>query len=151
MINNSKLLTIRNQGARVLFTNYWETEYNDNGIFYLSLNAGGFRLFVPGGMEYALTDMKTAKDVVVSRGAWPEMGLTDGIEILFDDHTENPFALHLTTPSCDSLPAEEHKLKEGFTVWTLHYGAPKCRITRPCWFRHVPYIPFMEPIVRREK
>lgn len=140
-----ELLTIGNDGSSIHSTNYWGSELEADGRFFMSLNAGTFRLLLPRGSECAIDEMKAAKNVVISRGVWPRAGLSDGVEILFDDRTSAPFALFSGVNGCDRLPSDSEQGKCGFTVWTWMAGSPECRITRPCWYRRVPSIPCLKP------
>ena len=96
-------LRIRNDGPRIVSTNFWNLPEAAAGSL-LSTNAATFRLLVPDSQRGSLADMTTAPIAVVSRGCWTAVGRSDGIEILFDDGTDSPFALWLSVESCDRLP-----------------------------------------------
>ncbi len=87
-MTNTNILAVENDGQEIRATNYFESEYARRGAFYLSVNAGAFRLLVPPAHESAIEEFRTAKEVVVSRGAWPAQRRKDALEILFDDTTE---------------------------------------------------------------
>ena len=40
-------IIVSNNGADLIDTNYWETDYALHGYYYLSINAGALRLLVP--------------------------------------------------------------------------------------------------------
>jgi hypothetical protein len=68
------------------------------------------------------------------------------VEILFDDGTDSPFALHLSPESFDLLPAEPPAGREWvLTVWELQQGTPQRALERPCHWRRVPRIPWLKP------
>ena len=93
------------------------------------MQRGAFRVLLPTSLKDMLGDMATATQCVVSRGQWPAMGLRDGIEILFDDGTADPFAVHLAVESFDRLPAATDNGREFIlTVWMR---GPKKVLTRP--------------------
>jgi hypothetical protein len=87
---------------------------------YLSINAGCFRLLLPSSLESALADMHLAKQVIVSRGPWPAARRRDAIEVLFDDATDEPYALHFGVEQIDRLPLDADAGKPcKFAVYTL--------------------------------
>jgi hypothetical protein len=139
------VLQIENHGPLLIASNFWGTEMERAGKFYLSINAGAFRLLVPRGQEPAVTEMATAQEVVVSRGPWPAEGRDEGIELLFEDGSDAPFCLHLSIESLDRLPLAEDAGREWvFTAWTApRRGRPHKALERPCWYRVVPKIPWL--------
>ena len=86
-------LQIQNNGQLILASNYWNSDYARAGKVYLSVNAGAFRLLLPDLFTSELADMRTALEVFISRGPWPAQRCSDAIELLFDDWTDNPYAL----------------------------------------------------------
>jgi len=44
---NKMITTIENDGPDIVTTNYWTTEHEQRGLFYVSINAGTCRLLVP--------------------------------------------------------------------------------------------------------
>lgn len=140
-------LIVGNHGPLIVSSNYWDLPECSLGKVLVSLNAGAFRLLLPPSYEPALADMATAKECVVSRGPWPERRVADAFEVLFDDRTTDPFALHLSANSFDRLPTAEDAAKEWLlTCWTRpRRGAPHKALERRCWYRVVPQIPWLEP------
>jgi hypothetical protein len=141
---SNQIISTANNGSRIVSTNYWGSSLEAAGIFYISVNAGAIRLLVPRGSESAVNEMKTAKEVVVSRGMDSQNNNRDSLELLFDDHSDNPFAIFSPIDACDRWLTEEGPLSE-FTVWTLKNGSPKCRITRRGVYRKVASLPYMKP------
>lgn len=142
-------ITIENSGPEITATNYWDTELNSHGKLYLSTNAGAFRLLLPQGFEREVKEMATAKLVVISRGPWPAQKLTDALEILFDDGTDDPYCLHLSVESADRLPLDEDAQGEwSLTCWKAParagYAPVKC-LTRPARYRRVKKLPYLKP------
>lgn len=139
-------LMVQNNGQEIVATNFWETEHARRGLFYLSINAGAFRLLVPEAHTSAISEFKTAKDVILSRGPWSQMGNRDAIEILFDDESESPYALHLDARQLDRLPAREDAGRTAvFTAWLRGaQGAPVCAYRHECYYRVVPRIPWLK-------
>ncbi|WP_374834255.1 hypothetical protein [Paenochrobactrum pullorum] len=142
LIIGNKMITIGNQGQKIVTTNFWESELADRGYCYLSLNAGAARLLVPSSVKNLVREMKTAKYVVISRGPWPQANAEDALELLFEDHSDEPFCLHMTISQIQSLPSDAW-LGEPFdlTVWTKL--GQKLRIRAK--YRKVPQIPYLKP------
>lgn len=133
------LLTLINRGRDIAETNYWETEYEANGFFVLSCNAGSMRLLVPRSRQGAVVEMRTAKEVLVSRA---QDG--DELEILFEDGSSTPFALRISLQQVASLlplPGEEGT----FDVWELRDGEPVRTFICPALYRRVPRLPWLKP------
>jgi hypothetical protein len=140
------MIEIHNHGPLVLRSNYWQTDVAAAGKYYVSVNAGAVRLLVPNSQREVLNDMRAARQIVLSRGPWLAMNLPEAVELLFDDGTESPFALHLSPESFDLLPAEPPPGREWIlSVWIDKKGKPHKAIERPCHWRRVPRIPWLRP------
>ena len=114
---------IINHGPFILSTNYWDSELPREGKLWCSVNAGAIRVLLPPQMYSALADMRMARECVLSRGPWPLGREREGIEIMWDDGSDSPFALHLTPASFDLLPAEPEPGREWTcSVWTAKDG-----------------------------
>jgi hypothetical protein len=145
--SHQSMLTIKNNEQEIIETNFWRTEYARRGVFYLSANAGAFRLLVPQAHESALAEFRTAKEVVISRGPWTAQGGRDALEILFDDGSDDPYALHLDAKQLDRIPATDDAGKDFvFTAWTWA-GKPICAFRHECYYRIVPSLPWLKPRV----
>ena len=143
----SKLLVVQNHGPLILSSNYWELPAARAGKFLVSLNAGAFRLLVPSSQEGLVGEMATGKGVAVTRGPWPAAGLPDAFEVLFDDTTSDPFALHLAPESFDRVPTDADAAGEWvFTAWTRpRRGKPHKALERPCRYRRAAMLPYLKP------
>jgi hypothetical protein len=143
------ILRIENDGAEIKATNYFDTPGARAGKFFLSLNAGAFRLLVPITQYMALAEMRTARGAAVSRGNHDgTKGLTgDGVEVLFDDGTDSPFALHLGMASLHSIPpASESGRRVVLSVWTAGQGGGVTKaLELPCTFRVADRLPDLRP------
>jgi len=135
------MLKIVNDGQRIVETNYWGTEHARRGFLYLSWNAGAGRLLVPDSARQMLREMKNVRHVIVSRGRWIEMGGRDALELLFEDGSKNPFAIHLVVQQCDRMiPDEQQGGGFDIAIWT-----PKGEQLRfPGKYRVVPALPCLE-------
>jgi predicted transport protein len=99
------VITIENDGQRIISTNYWQSEYARKNIVFLSVNSGMLRLLLPINFERDISEMKTGKDVIVSIGTLS--GVEKSYEILFDDHTDNPYCLHFGNAQADRVPNKD--------------------------------------------
>jgi hypothetical protein len=134
------LITIENNGPEIVSSNYWTSEYSAKGYVYLSINASAFRLLIPDNMKIDGTLL--AKEVIVSRGTWPDQGRADALELLFEDYSDSPFCLHIGTEQVDRMPADTDRNKSFiFSVWTF---AGKI-LEVPARYRIVKKIPYLKP------
>lgn len=100
-----QILSVENEGPRIQRTNYWDTALARAGALSVSTNHRCFRLLVPAKhANQVLREVRGAHEVVLTRGAMPSSGLPDALEILFDDHSQSPFSMHLMAQQCTSLP-----------------------------------------------
>jgi len=139
------LITVENEGPILKGSNYWSSDLAARGLFYLSINAGAFRLLVPAIHNSIIIEFKTAREVLISKGPWKQMRGREGVEIFFDDHSANPFSLHVDARQLDILPAPEDSAKEWpFTAWIQGKdGVPSCVYEHSCFYRKVPEIPWL--------
>ena len=100
-----QILSVENEGARILRTNYWDTALARAGALFVSTNLRCFRLLVPAKLaNQVLREVRGAREVVLTRGAIPSSGQPDALEILFEDHSQSPFSVHVMAQQCTSLP-----------------------------------------------
>jgi hypothetical protein len=141
-----EFIHVENHGPLIVSTNYWDLDMARGGKVFCSVNAGAIRILLPPQHRPALNAMRGAEYVILSRGPWPEARTEHGVEILFDDGTDEPYLLHLTEKSFDMLPAEPPPGREWIlTVWDLKKGRPHKCLERPVRWRRVPRIPWMKP------
>jgi hypothetical protein len=139
------MVIIENDGPDIIKTNFWQTDQAKKGAFFLSTNAGAFRLLIPYMHKDEVKEFETSEDVIVSRGPWPAAGLGDAIEILFDDGTDEPYSIHLGMNQIDRLPSEDNAGRECvFSVWLLKDGKPFKAYESKCLFRVVPTLPYLK-------
>lgn len=140
------LLRVDNHGPLVTATNFWDTDLARNGKVFASVNAGAIRVLLPPQLYPLIAEMRTGRECVLSRGPWPEAGHADAVEIMWDDGSRSPFALHLTPESFDLLPAEPEPGREWTcTVWTAKDGRPHKALERRCHWRRVERLPWLKP------
>lgn len=164
-------ISITNHGPLITSTNYWSSELALTGKLFVSVNAGAIRVMLPPQHYPMLEDMRQGKVCVLSRGPWAllplrsitgamplgyphlddatnaflEARMPEAIEIMWDDGSDAPFALHLTPESFDLLPGEPPPGREWvLTVWTLKDGVPHKALERVCHWRRVERIPCLK-------
>lgn len=91
------MITIANDGQRLVETNYWTLPHAQRGLCYLTANAGALRLLVPVAAAQYLAEMRTGKSVTIE----PSMQNPRCIDIVFEDGTDAPFFLALDKQQCD--------------------------------------------------
>lgn len=139
-----KPLAIQNRGQAITDTNYWDSEYAQAGVLFLSWNAGAARLLIPDSQKPMLREMKGAREVIISRGPWPEMGKDEAFELMWEDGSDAPFAVHMGVEQTDRLlPEGDQGGGIVLAVWTR--GGLKKRW--PARYRKVERIPCMQPWV----
>lgn len=139
----SEILTINNDGPQIVSTNYFDISLARRGAFYVSINAGAFRLLVPPTYEQAIADFQTAREVIVSRGTWQGK---EALELLFDDHTDNPYSIHVGPGQYDRLPLASDAGKAWqFSAWVKHGQQLQRAYESPCYYRVVRSLPYLKP------
>lgn len=144
------MLKIENHGPLITATNYWSLPPKRGELCFVSVNAGAFRLLLRPEAREHIPDMQAAREVLISRGPWPAARLPDAIEILFEDGSTDPFALHLQIESFDRLPTDSDQGKPWtLSVWDNRTANPRPRprqvLERPCWYRRVSILPWLKP------
>lgn len=139
------IITVENHGPLIVRTNYYESDLCAAGKIYVSVNAGAIRILFPPSRWRDMTTLRQSKFCILSRGAWPEMKCDEAVEIMFEDYSDAPYALHLSPESFDMLPAKPDAGREWVvTVWTLKDGRLHKSLERKCYWRRVEKIPCME-------
>ena len=131
-------LIISNDGQEITATNYYESELFTRMLFYLSVNAGCFRLLSP----VALDDRDIqGTQIVISRGTWDNR--PDSIEIMFDDSSDTPYTLHLSKAQIDRLPIDADSGK--MFQFILYAPRLQKQLSSACYYRKVKRLPCMNP------
>ena len=134
---NSKFITIVNDGRKILETDYFESDFAKMGLVYLSFNAGTCRVLLPDSYLDVLPEMAAAAKVIISMGPMHEgkfgehmyveqrsQLLSDNpaiksYEVMFEDYSEAPFAIHTTVDMSDRLLVpRDHGQKLRVAVYT---------------------------------
>lgn len=144
------MLQIENDGANIVNTNFWQTEQARRGSFFLSVNAGAFRLLIPDQHKDIIAEFETATDVILSRGPWPDGGQRTALELLFDDGSDDPYSIHLGENQVDRWPLPEDAGRTRiFTAWIWQDGKPHCAYFSDCFYRIAPRLPWLKPRLSR--
>lgn len=135
------VINIVNDGEGIEKTNYFSSEWAKNGIMACSFNDGTFRMLIPDRMRRDVREMKTGKEVIISKGTYQGQ---IAYEFLFDDHTDTPYmqivgANQMVGPQ---LADDEHGRAVMFSAWTK---GPKKAFESPARFRVVEKLPCMKP------
>ena len=140
------LITIANDGPEITDTNYWQHPYAARGLFFLSTNAGCLRLLVPGAHLGLVRDMtKDVREVVLTRGKME--GKDDVVEIMFEDGSDSPFALHLDPGQLDRRWTKQDEGSQcTFAIYTQGGGKiGKVATFDRCFLRRMARLPHMKP------
>lgn len=138
-----------NAGQELTATNFWSTEQAQRGLVYVTINAGAVRILVPPAIEdEVITAARTAQSVLLSRGPWRAHGGREGVEILLEDGSQSPFAIHVDARQCDRRwGAGDHGRELPCSVWVRGEGADGVRKAAelPGRLRVVQRIPWLKP------
>jgi hypothetical protein len=136
-------LITQNNGPELVFTNFWDAEIGAQN-FAFSVNAGCLRLLVPNCHLSAVPDMLGCDYVIASILSKIRPG-SISIELLFEDHSQNPFSIHMCPEACLSLfpSAENSKVARKMTIWTE--GLKKAG-ELPIYSRTAPRLPWLKPL-----
>ncbi len=136
-------IEIGNQGGELISTNYWDSAMAKAGLLYLSWNAGVARILLPDKCISLLREIKTGQYCIISQGPQIERNRNvSSIELLFEDHTDSPFAMQMGAGQVDRR-VDCTKPQEGFnvTVWNsngkLH--------SMPGKLRKATHLPCLKP------
>ena len=133
---------IRNDGPLIESTNYWATDLAAKGMFYISWNAKTARLLVPPSQAPAIPEMETAEYVIITRGPWADAGGRMAWELLFEDNSDTPYALHILAEQSDrQVPPSDMGRHILFSAW----GPDRLLFKRPARLRSAARLPYLKP------
>lgn len=157
-------LRIKNDGARILETNYWQSSLAQRGLIYCSMNAGALRILLPTNVGDLIPEMRAAKLVVASFGPMkagaisrflgggyrnPLCDVATGLHLMWDDGTSSPFMLFLGAGQFDRVPQRQDNGRTCLcSVWALGpHQAPLCVLEQPGRIRHSANLPDARPFI----
>jgi hypothetical protein len=139
------MILFSNDGAEIVKTNYFDSDWAVEGYFFLTWNAGVARLVVPDSRLDLLNDLTSAEFVILSTGPWDTLsadGRRDMIELLFEDSSDAPLALHISMEQTDrALAISPDTDKATLTIWTR---AGK-QAEKVCRLRRAEKVPCLDP------
>ena len=140
------IIQTTNHGPLIVSSTYWTSEYARAGKVHVSCNAGAIRVLVPPQLRELIAAARAAQYAVLSRGQWPAAGRAEAVEIMLEDGTDSPYALHLGVESFDLLPAEP-PAGQGWVIafWDEKKGKAHKAVERRCHWRRVPKLPWLKP------
>lgn len=121
------MIQITNNGQAILTSNFWECEFSSRGLIAVSMNAGAFRILLPGSLERFIPEMETGEIVIISKG---KMHGKKTYEFLFEDGTENPYCIHLDERQFVSLQPLDSEHGKSIIV-SLWVRGPQKVMERP--------------------
>lgn len=133
------LLHIENNGTEIISTNYWTSDWAQRGLIVASVNAGEVRLLVPDAMSEVVAEAGKCAYIVVSKGSSKQYGRIM-YEIMFEDHSDNPYALFLDERQFVDMQIPDEYIDNGkfqVSIW-MQYGKQS---TKDAYYRKVDDIP----------
>jgi hypothetical protein len=140
------MIVTENHGPLIVSSTFWGSDLDRAGKIYVSVNAGAVRVLLPASARPLVNELRAAEYAILSRGPWPEVGAAEAVEILWEDHTDSPFAWQLTAASFDLLPGEPDAGREWvISLWDVKKDRPHKALERPCRWRRVAKLPWLKP------
>ncbi len=137
-------LEIRNDGEAIASTNYWDSPHAEAGYVFLSRQGGAVRLLIPDLLASLPQDIGAPREVLISRGPYPDGGFDDALEILFEDDSSSPYVIIIPVQCTDYPPAQDdHGTTTQCTLWTRQ----GCVAEYHAVLQTVPRLPYMELLI----
>jgi len=135
---------VQNDDAEIVSTNYWKSSMAEKGFYFLSINAGAFRLLVPERLKPVIQELRSAQYCIISKGPSLSPLYPYAIELLFEDNTSTPYHLILCERQLDRNPSGSDAGRVfKFSVWTK--GCEKA-LEMDAYFRVVDRIPYLKEL-----
>jgi hypothetical protein len=145
--NEGPVIVTTNEGPAIVESSYWTSGLAKAGKVYVTVNAGAIRVLVPNQFRDLPDEVGSAQYAVLSRGPWPAQRLADAVEILWEDGSQSPYALHLAPEAFDLLPGDPGVSDWIVTTWDVDAaGRPRLRTQHLCFWRRVPRLPWLKPL-----
>jgi hypothetical protein len=135
-------IIIKNNGGEISETNFWDSAMAKAGFLFLSWNAGVARVLVPAKMNKILPEIKTGEYCIISQGPHSFRPGELGLELLFEDHSDAPYAVQMSSRQADRV-IECSTRPEDFpvSIWT-RAGVVH---SMPGKLRAVSEVPYLQP------
>jgi hypothetical protein len=135
---NKEMFEIANNKKDIVSTNYFKSSRANEGLMFLTCSAGAFRLLMPDQHLHCLSELKRANSVIITRGKYESL---DVIEIMFEDETQQPVALHISCEQCDrEFPTEDSQDVFEFSLWTRLQK----EFSVECRYRYRENVPYLK-------
>lgn len=136
-------LTINSDGEKIVSSNYWDTSHAQQGLFYLSVNAGAFRLLIPDEWASTMPADFGRRHAIITRG-WHEVGEMMH-EIMFTrDDSSRIYHEDLYEDCVDRQFSIEEAASQDRQLILYHRNCIEM-IRMPVFFRAQKYLPCLEP------
>jgi len=133
-------LEIHNDGEAIASTNYWDSPHAEAGYVFLSRQGGAVRLLIPDQLASLPQDVGEPREVLISRGPYPDGGFDDAVEVLFEDDSNAPYMMIVPVQCTDYPPTvDEHGRVTQCTLWTRE----GCVGAYHAVLQTVPRLPYM--------
>ena len=148
MTDESRFFHITNNGPEVISTNFWDKDFLPGKAYYVSINAGAFRLLIQKKAEFLIPQMtENVTEVIITEGEFE--GCPGGFEVMFEDGSPTPFALHIGSEAFQTLPGPRDYIKDRTYVFSVWKAGPnknpvKC-LELPARLRKSKRLPYMKP------
>lgn len=124
------MIRIDNDGQNVVSTNFFESDMARDGTFFISTNAGCFRVLVPAGLDSYVMDMATGFRCEIERVTLQGQ---DGLRVWFLDGSDSPFRIESTSEAIDRFPADQDTGRDALTV-AIYLSGPRKVLELPATY-----------------
>jgi hypothetical protein len=128
-------LRIVNDGAEILETNYFQLT---TCKFFLSVNARSYRLLIPEMIESSINEMKSCEYAIISYA-------DNAYEILFEDHTDNPYQMQSDIRATDRIPLKSEMPCSENLILSVWISPARKVLELPARIRRVKSLPYCRP------
>lgn len=136
---------VKNDETRIVSMNFWGSRLEESGRFYVSPNAGEIRVLLPTNFNLGeISQLRRSVDhAVVTKGPIKGASGQVGYEILFEDHSSNPYCLHTSTQAVER-PIKFDTTECNLSLWYQKGAArmPRRLFHTDCYLRQAPQIPY---------
>lgn len=150
MYSHQKPVAIQYKGAKIIETDYWKTEMAQKGYVFITFEGNNFHLLVPDSRSDFFEEMKTGMEVLISRGRWLDAGRSYGLELMFEDYSDDPFCLHISKEQAgqfsneNDVDLEVNSYDEVPAMNLVVYGEEGKVLELPARYRIVSTIPYRQ-------
>jgi len=140
--DSSGFMMVRNDDEKVIETNFWGSPAELQGFYYVTSNAGAFRLLVPDIQNCEIPNILSGKHAVITYGFHRQTSKFM-YEVMFDDDSDNPFALWISPGQFDRCFSIADAASKDRQLIVYRNGCAE--IARmPVYFREAPVLPCLK-------